>query len=336
MSCSTQREGYSRWSGARFAGRLALLVIGAILAVFLMEILLRLIVFDSGMGAARELRQFRTSEEFSSLFVIDPEFGFRPVLDNELYDRHGILRNHYKLEKRDGVTRLLFMGDSVTARGRLVDSLRKHYGESVYEYWNAGVESFNTVQELAYYQRYNSAIQPDHVILFFHLNDFESTPVAFRNATGKLVVFAPNFPVQEMNESLYRWSYIYRMGLGIAKRGNANIDRVTEETGDALRELKTLLTTDGVELTVVVLPFLRPLEQWSAGDRFSHDLIIRMLQEQDIRHFDLLAPCRQAIRDGIDIQETAGDDWHPSQAAANRFADDLSRRGLLTKAAKGL
>jgi hypothetical protein len=46
----------------------------------------------------------------------------------------------------------------------------------------AGVESFNTVQEVAYDRSFNRFIRLDHVILTFHLNDFETTPVAFREA----------------------------------------------------------------------------------------------------------------------------------------------------------
>jgi hypothetical protein len=133
-------------------------------------------------GGARNFPSSGAARDNLSTFVIDPDFGFRPILPSGSYTRFGTLANGYAEAKRPGVTRLLFIGDSVTRRGHIVEALKSHYGSQEYEYWNAGVESFNTVQEVEYYRRFNRAIQPDHVILTFHLNDFETTPVWFREA----------------------------------------------------------------------------------------------------------------------------------------------------------
>jgi len=62
------------------------------------------------------------------------------------------------------------------------------------------------VQEVAYYRQFNRPIHPDHVILTFHLNDFETTPVAFREADGTVVVFAPNWPVRRLHPWLFQHS----------------------------------------------------------------------------------------------------------------------------------
>ena len=134
------------------------------------------------LGGAYELPQFRQSASKGLSFVVDPSFGFRPVLGDGPYTRFGTLANDYAAAKPPGVNRLLFIGDSVTHRGQIVEALRAVYGSQKYEYWNAGVESFNTVQEVEYYKRFNRAINPDHVILTLHLN---ATP-AFRE-DGTLV-----------------------------------------------------------------------------------------------------------------------------------------------------
>jgi hypothetical protein len=77
------------------------------------------------------------------------------------------------------------------------------------EYWNAGVESFNTVQEVALYRGYNTAIETDHVVLTFHMNDLETTPVAFLDEAGRLVVYALHQPATRVNAWLFEMSYLY-------------------------------------------------------------------------------------------------------------------------------
>ena len=306
---------------------LASIVVGLVLA----ELVLRLVYPHAAFGSARELSQFRGSPQTGRLFRIDPQFGFRPVLGTGLYNRYGTLTNDYPVAKSPGVRRILFLGDSVTARGRLVDALRRRYGPADFEYWNAGVESFNTVQEVAYYRRFCAELQPDHVVLTFHLNDFETTPVAFRAADGSIAVYAPNFPVGELNPVLYRHSYLYRLALGVVKRGNRHVDSVIDETEAALIELRDALRASGTRLTVLVFPFLEPWDDWSRGNQHAHQLILNMLERYDIAYVDLLEPVQEAIRAGVCVQEHKGDTWHPSQALATRLAAYLQERDLLAK-----
>ena len=83
-------------------------------------------------------------------------------------------------EKKKGKQRILFLGDSITARGKIVSQLKQLYRTERYEYWNAGVEGYNTFQEVEFFKKHNQHINPDHVILIFTIpNDFEDTPVVF-------------------------------------------------------------------------------------------------------------------------------------------------------------
>ena len=103
--------------------------------------------------AAREIRHFREGgRELAGGYEVDPDFGFRPRLGTDRYSEWGTLPNAYGFEKRPGVRRVLFSGDSVTHRGEFIRALRRVYGENGYEYWNTGVESFNTLQELEFYR----------------------------------------------------------------------------------------------------------------------------------------------------------------------------------------
>ena len=282
-------------------------------------------------GGASELTQFRHgAREGSAAFVIDPVFGFRPVLGEGPYTRFGTLVNGYADAKSPGVRRLLFLGDSVTHRGHLIDALRAVYGAQGYEYWNAGVESFNTVQEVAYYRHFNRPLRPDHVLLTFHLNDFETTPVAFREADGTLVVFAPNWPVRRLHPWLFQHSYTYRYWLGLVTPKKTSRAAIIAEVRASLADLERMVTVDGARLTVVVLPILRPISDWQPEYREYWRLILGILASLRIRHFDLLQPLQAALADGVVVAET-GDSlfWHPSRDVASYFAKYLRTRHLL-------
>jgi hypothetical protein len=282
-------------------------------------------------GGASELTQFRQGvADDLSTFVIDPTFGFRPVLGDGPYTRFGTLANTYAAAKSPGVRRLLFIGDSVTHRGHIVDALRAAYGSQRYEYWNAGVESFNTVQEVQYYRRFNRPIHPDHVILTFHLNDFETTPAAFRDADGTLVVFAPNWPVRRLNLWLFQHSYTYRYWLGLVTPKKTVRTEIIAEVRASLADLERMVTVDGTRLTVLVLPILQPVSDWKPEYREYRHLILDILGALGIRYFDLLEPLNEALVNGVVVAEP-GDhlSWHPSREAAAYFARHLTMQHLL-------
>ena len=262
--------------------------------------------------------------------MVDPDFGFRPGFGNGYYTAFGTLANDYPLTKSNGKKRLLFIGDSVTRRGHIVDALKDQYGSLKYEYWNAGVESFNTVQEVRYYKHFNRAVRPDEVFLTFHLNDFETTPVAFREANGSLVVYAPNAPLQRINPWLFQRSYLYRSWIGVTTARNTKRVEIVNEVGASLEELKRMVDADGARLTVLVLPILRPLNHWNAEYLENRRRILDILRSLRLRYFDLLEPLNQALADGISAVET-GDDlfWHPSPEVAKYFGAYLRRQGLL-------
>src|SRR5262245_7368835 len=327
-------NGMSNWLNAlrRQALPAALLVIVAgIFSILAIETFHRFKSPYRAWGGAQELPQFRRgAPDQISGFMIDPDFGFRPILGSESYNRFGTLKNGYSEVKRPGVTRLLFIGDSVTRRAQIVDALRAQYGPQQHEYWNAGVESFTTIQEVAYYKRFNRPIQPDHVILTFHLNDFETTPVAFREADGTLVVYAPNRPIQRLNPWLFRHSYTYRYWIGLWSPKRAGRSEIIEEVRASLADLQREVVRDNARLTVLVLPILQPLNEWKPEYRDYRGLILAMLESLRIRHFDLLTPLNKALEDGAVVTEP-GDDifWHPSRDAASYFARYLRTQKLL-------
>jgi hypothetical protein len=313
--------------------RMILLIfgLGSVVCIGTVEIFYRFKAPYRAFGGARELPQFRRGgSAVAATFVVDPDFGFRPVFDNGHYTAFGTLANDYPLTKSNGKKRLLFIGDSVTRRGHIVNALKDVYGSLKYEYWNAGVESFNTVQEVRYYKHFNRALRPDEVLLTFHLNDFETTPVAFREANGSLVVYAPNVPVQRINPWLFEHSYFYRSWIGMTTARKTERVAIINEVRVSLAELKRMVDADGARLTVLVLPILRPVSDWSAGFLENRRRILDILGSLQVRYFDLLDPLNQALADGVSVVEE-GDDlfWHPSPEVAKYFGAYLRSKGLL-------
>src|SRR5262245_30857172 len=251
--------------------------LGCVVFLGAMEIFYRFKSPYRAFGGARELPQFRRGgSAVGATFVVDSDFGFRPVFDNDHYTAFGTVANDYPLTKSNGKKRLLFIGDSVTRRGHIVDALKDEYGSLKYEYWNAGVESFNTIQEVRYYKHFNRALRPDEVLLTFHLNDFETTPVAFRDASGSLTVYAPNIPAQRINPWLFQHSYFYRFWIGVITARQTERTAIINDVRSSLEELKLMVDADGARLTVLVLPILRPASDWSAQYRENRGQILKI------------------------------------------------------------
>lgn len=312
---------------------LLLLVVSIAFSLLLAEAGLRLFMPASAIDTVSRSRATRAINNPTNV-IVDPEFGFRPVLGSRGYSQYGTLVNHYPLEKREGITRLLFIGDSVTRRGTIIDALKQLYGEEKFEYWNAGVESFNTKQEVEYYKKYNASIKPDHVILTFHLNDFKATPVAFYTDDDKLVIYTPNRPLTPINRWLFTNSHLYRFVL-VAALNQRDTDAIEAEIHQSLQELRDLLSRDGIELTVLVFPWLDRYQEWPLFRKQARDTILRLLEDLQIQYIDLLDPLHAALEAGVEVKEKPRDRTHPSSEVAVYFAryffEQDQRMRLLTK-----
>jgi hypothetical protein len=315
--------------------RIGAIAFGIAAALLGCEAGLRLFGIDPMLPESQELRQFREAGSAArEAWEVDPVMGFRPRLGyrpeegRTVYSEYGTLPNSYPIEKRKGTDRILFIGDSVTARGKLVAAIQKRCGTPNQEFWNAGVESFNTRQEVEFYRRYNRRIKPDRVILTFHMNDFETTPVAFVDRNGQLMVWAPNHQVAQLSRVLFSHSYLYRLLAAVWMAGGSRSNAATADVRESLRELVSL-THGEARLTVLVFPLLKPWKEWSPEERLDHGRILRILATQRIRHIDLLPILEQGLASGITVREEARDTWHPSSEFADEIASSLCRSGLL-------
>lgn len=262
------------------------------------------------------------------VFQVDPALGFRPVPGGEQYAAHGAHWNDYALAKPADKRRLLFIGDSVTDRGKLVTALSERLGDG-YEYWNAGVVGYTTSQELAYYRDHLAGIQADHVILTFHLNDYEVTPVVFE-LDGEYVSVHSRIGNTYPSPWLLEHSYLYRFGWGwmASRTGKALDDSIEHEVADGLRQLRDLVHARGADFTVLVLPWLLEPAKWVKPKPHHHELTLRILTELGIRHYAFMDTLERACARGMDIHETGVDPQHPSLEFARAMTEDLLAQGF--------
>ena len=326
----------SRRPRSRHLLKIVLVLASVVFSLLLAEGILR-IVFSSDdlmLDAIEDTNWTSAAAPEKGIYTADADLGYRPVLGTKRYNEFGTHLNSYDVNENAGKTRLLFIGDSVTERRRIVDGLREAYGEERYEYWNAGVGGFNTPQEVKWYLRWNHKIRPDHVILTFHNNDFLVTPVAFHDDQDRLRVFAPQTRgegIQPWHPWLYKNSYLYRLYRKVLASSDnpcdqkANVDGVREN----LARLRDNLAESGIEFTVVLLPILSPTKEWTEGQSWSRKASIQIFEDLGLRYFDLMDPLLAALADGVDIRETPEDAWHPNDEGGFRFAGYLAQKGLL-------
>src|SRR5262245_8479986 len=89
--------------------------LGCVVFVGAVEIFYRFKAPYRAFGGARELPQFRRGgSTVAETFVVDPDFGFRPVFDNGHYSAFGTLANEYLLTMSNGKKRIIIIVVSVT------------------------------------------------------------------------------------------------------------------------------------------------------------------------------------------------------------------------------
>ncbi len=314
----------------RFISNTLLVICSIVVTLIIIESVIKLAKPYTTFGANSEIKWMRESDaSLTKTYTLEEGFGFRPILNASTYSQYGTLRNEYPFNK-GSKTRLLFIGDSVTARGKIMRALAEYYGNNKYEYWNAGVESFNTLQEVAFYKKYNQAIEPDHVILTFHQNDYTTTPIAFFNKDNKLVVYAPNTPLDDLTPWLYKNSVVYRLYIRVITSFQPKINQhIVDEIKNSLQDLNNTLAKKNIRLSVILLPHLDSYPEWSQQDMMARSKIKETLDSLDIVYYDLLEPMNNAVANNINLNESPGDTAHPSSDVANVFAQYLYENNLL-------
>lgn len=301
-----------------FAFRVAAILLSTAVALGLAELGLRLWQPHGTFRSAYELPWMHEIDSVQRTFDVDPEMGFAPVVPSHAYDEHGLYRKRTDACEPDA-RRILFVGDSVTAGGKIQAGLRNCDSLTDACFLTAGVGSFNTVQELAFFRRHNLAADPDHVVLLFHLNDFESTPVVFRDDDGRLRVYATFLESRRVWAWGYAHSFLYRLLLGLTVDREDATERIAEETLAAVDGFAETTAAAGIGFTVVVLPIFRPRAEWAPRHAERYERIRDHLEATGTPFVDLV----DSLSDSTTRPMGAAggrDLFHPSDAFARELA----------------
>ena len=296
-------------------GNLAILALSTALAVGCSEIGLRYLYPHASLGSGVS---WSWSHDTSSILVSDSEIGFRPQLNTEVYDNHGILLvRSYKHAAVAGEQQIiLFIGDSVTARSRIVDGIDRQLGNVNVEFLNGGVESFNLTQEVSFFLKYQSGLRIDRIIHQVHGNDLQATPIAFRDETGALNVYALNSPKQYVNQWLFQNSYLYRLALAVLVAHRTEASTADEARTD-FDKMVGYARSHNIRYDVVLFPILSPQSDLSPQERRDWNILETSCNEIVSHCVSLLPVLSEMLAQGQSGREAVGDNWHPNQAFAD-------------------
>jgi hypothetical protein len=305
----------------------AICVIGAALAgLAVAEIYFRLGDPSKNYWTISQLMSSDPSKKLD--YAFDANLGYRPLLGGKNYDALGTQINGYGLDKPPGVYRVLFLGDSVTARGKLIAALEATYRDESIEYWNAGVEGFDASQEVAYYEHFAYRVRPDHVVLTFHTNDFTPQTVADFDDHGRITFYGADcgwsvrLPWLLRQSELVRWSTATRF---------RSLARSSDRVEHSLRRLSSRLAAEGTVFSIVLLPLFQTPDGWSRGEVLARERALAIFNSVGLRYFDALPAVETALREGIDVCELPGDTWHPNRFVCDRMARQLADEGLFER-----
>ncbi|MGC6486000.1 MAG: hypothetical protein ACON4Z_00005 [Planctomycetota bacterium] len=261
----------------------------------------------------------------ASMIQADPELGHAPVLDGEHYDRFGLLRGWGTVSgdasKSEGARRVLLLGDSVTRRATIAAPLRALCEQRDFEFLNAGVESWNPIQEVASYQRLQRQLAADHVILWLHNNDLSETTVACFDR-GEFTLCNPGAFVP-VDPAWYGRSILYQLYVHSRHTDRLRPEHYTfraAEVEAALAELRDEVTGRGARLTVALLPIFSPERDWQPHERSARDLEIAMLERLGVEWFDLQPALEELAATGAPVRATPNDVFHPNDVAGAHLA----------------
>ena len=272
--------------------------------------------------------------------VPDRVLGHVPVLGGQSHDELGLRRGYGTrtgtAARIPGVRRVLFLGDSVTDRAAIVDAIRAMRSSPDLEFCNGGVGGWNPVQEVGFYFRCHEQLQPDHIILTLHNNDFDFTATALFD--GDTFTICRPDGLSSLRPELYRHCYLYRLYTNACNPQLPESEsylRMADAVAAALQRLRDDAASHGRQLSVLLLPILLAPGEWRPWETESRRVALAMLERLSIPTIDLLPAVEPMLAAGCDLLQTPKDTWHPNALAGAVMGNYALAHGLLGPTSAG-
>jgi len=327
MSSSNRRQ-------LRVRTKIALAVVAFAGAVLVAEFAVRALMPAGRLLSPTAVEVFHArAEEEAKMIRADFELGHVPVLGGPVYDKFGLLRRWGPrggvARKREGVRRVLFLGDSVTRRATVARPLVELWRGGEIEFLNAGVESWNPTQEIEFYFRHQRQLAPDHVVLWLHNNDLtESTVACFHDGQFKLC--NPTSLVA-LDPEWYGRSILYQLWVHSQHTDRLRPSHYTFRAAEVERDIARLrdeVQGRGARLTVVQLPIFAAERDWQPYERRSRELAAAMLQRLGVEVVDLQPTCEEIAALGFAVRALPTDVHHPNDMTGALLAVAAAARVL--------
>ena len=256
-----------------------------------------------------------TSDTSGELLLPDEVLGLRPALGTTWYDANGILFDRSIFSTADGAYKMLFIGDSVTAYGRIVDGIAKLVASGNMSFLNGGVAGYNIQQEIEFFFRYQMSIKPDVIIHQMHINDLQASRMALRGRDGTVRIYSPRVKPVDVNQALYQYSQTYRFAVGNLMSRQSK-EELKTASFDSLRRMRDYTRENGITYHLILFPSLQPFASWRGYDKETRDYLLGIARELQLEAIDLQPVAERLFAEGIDPQSVPGDTWHPNNTSS--------------------
>jgi len=259
--------------------RLSLIVGACVIAIWCVELAVGAFYPISIMAV-----EAKAPPSADEAFVADDTLGLRPVFGGRFYDESGLLRIG-SIQSRADAPKLLFIGDSVTADGRIMRALADRIGHDDVSYLNAGVPSYNIEQEVGYFLRHLKQLNPSEIVHQLHVNDLGTFAGVVRARGETVRIYSPRVKPADVDPVLYEYSQLYRLFLANFKARSSK-DELKAGAFAALRTMQAYARDNGIPYHVYFFPSLEPLAGWSRDDLDTREYLVGVSRELGLRMVD--------------------------------------------------
>lgn len=297
--------------------KIALLLIGAVLGVFLAESIFYL---------SPQLKRRYSFERFvnyspmiKNVLNVTPNFyrpssivGYERIPNSKLnINSYGLLGKEFDIYKKDNVFRILVLGDSLAEQNFFIEFLKEQLNSlnigKEFEIINAGVGGYNIWQYAQFLKYKGIKFSPDMVIVSFCLNDLSSDSNVFCKTKEGFMEFSldenkhsPGRKIVPFIFYLFKHSYLYRFFITVVSnypKVNFSVpEELNKKMNDKVRlkeglyymgQIKNISQENKITLLCFIWPYFMPYQEYSLLQRDEYSDIKTLLNYLNINYIDL-------------------------------------------------
>ena len=217
---------------------------------------------------------------------------------HEWVNSFGLIGDDFSLKKRDGVYRILILGDSIVEQNYFIEYLRERLDGLLsnikFEFINAGVPGYKIWQNTNFLKYKGIKYDPDMVIVSLCLGAFSPERMVCYRTEGGIVEAQTIFPsrLQDLpffNLGLLKYSYLYRLFiLGVEKfLGQNYISNRQKEGIEKIGEIRQICQRNHISYFAFIWPYLMPQNEYDKNTEYLYKSMAEALGHLEFDYIDL-------------------------------------------------